>query len=275
MRRRVDKERVRRNFGAGAAAYEAATPVQAAMALRLLDLVRRRLPRPQRLLELGCGPGRLTAALCAAFPEADILACDLAPEMLAEARRRLPADGRLRLLLADAEYLSLALPPEARFDLVLSNATVQWFDEPVGGAARYLDRLVPGGLLALATFGPETFRELRESFAVAERELGLPPGQYLLPLPPPAAWQAGFARSRGLELHVETACQSFPGVRQFLAALQACGAGARGPAAAGRLGKALFLAMARHYLERFPAPGGGIVVTYQPLYLLAAPGPLA
>lgn len=92
----------------------------------------------QRILDLGCGDGRLTAELAATG--AEVVACDLSAEQAAAARARVPW-----VQVADAT----ALPyPDRSFDGVLSNAALHWMpaQEPVlSELARVLK---PGGRLA-------------------------------------------------------------------------------------------------------------------------------
>jgi SAM-dependent methyltransferase len=67
-----------------------------------------------RVLELGAGTGRATAAL--AQTAAKVVACDIAPELIALARHRLAHLPHVLLLVADMRELELA----ARFDLVVA-----------------------------------------------------------------------------------------------------------------------------------------------------------
>ena len=92
-----------------------------------------------RVLDLGAGTGKLTATLVAL--DADVIAVEPDPAMLAELRRALPA---VRALPGSAEALPL---PDASVDAVLAGNAMHWFDMDVAGPeiARVL---VPGGILA-------------------------------------------------------------------------------------------------------------------------------
>ncbi len=98
----------------------------------VLDLL---APVPgERILDLGCGDGALTLELVATG--AEVLGCDASAELLEAAR----AKG-LDVVLADGH----ALPFEAEFDAVFSNAALHWMtrpDEVIAGVARALR---PGG----------------------------------------------------------------------------------------------------------------------------------
>lgn len=86
-------------------------------------------PQPgERILDLGCGDGTLTAELAAHGIE--VVGCDASPELLEAAR----AKG-LETVLADGH----ALPFESEFDAVFSNAALHWMtrpDEVIAGVAR-------------------------------------------------------------------------------------------------------------------------------------------
>ncbi|MDQ3944770.1 MAG: methyltransferase domain-containing protein [Actinomycetota bacterium] len=76
----------------------------------------------ERVLDAGCGTGRVTEALLARLPEGQVVAVDASPSMLAEARTRL-GDDRVEYLLAD---LAQPLPLDAPVDAVFSSATFHW-----------------------------------------------------------------------------------------------------------------------------------------------------
>ena len=104
----------------------------------LLDLLS---PAPgERVLDLGCGTGHLTAEI--ADTGAAVVGVDRAAEMVGRARREYPS---LPFARADAR----ALPFDRAFDAVLSNAVLHWIDEAGQdeAAAAIHDALVPGGRL--------------------------------------------------------------------------------------------------------------------------------
>lgn len=102
-------------------------------------------PGARRILELGCGEGYSTERLAAAFPDAEIMAVDIAPNI-----GRLyagPAD-RVQFRIAYAE--DLAAESAGRFDLIVLTDVLHHVPGPLRasllGAARQL--LAPGGVLA-------------------------------------------------------------------------------------------------------------------------------
>jgi len=97
-----------------------------------------------RILDLGCGPGHITAFL--AERGADIEGADLSPEMIAEARARFPA-----LAFAVADMFALPHGAGSLAGIVAFYAIVHLPTAELGGALAELHRvLAPGGALALA-----------------------------------------------------------------------------------------------------------------------------
>jgi SAM-dependent methyltransferase len=126
------------SFGAAAAAYAEHRPDYAEAAIRwALEPVSTR--QPLRVLDLGAGTGKLTAALVDLG--AEVTAVEPDPAMLAELRRSLAS---VTALAGSAEAIPL---PDASIDAVLVGQAMHWFDldRAVPEIARVL---APGGVLA-------------------------------------------------------------------------------------------------------------------------------
>ncbi|MEJ0028028.1 MAG: trans-aconitate 2-methyltransferase [Rhizomicrobium sp.] len=96
---------------------------------------------PARVVDLGCGPGNSTALLRARWPQARIEGLDSSPDMLAQAKASgIAADW----LLADLA----AWTPSAPYDVVFSNATLQWLGDHEALLPRLLGFAKPGGTFA-------------------------------------------------------------------------------------------------------------------------------
>jgi len=108
-----------------------------------LDLVARvDLSAPRRIVDLGCGPGNSTAILKARWPEAEVTGLDSDADMLAAARRDHPG---IKFSAADiADWR-----PEQPYDLVFSNAALQWVGDHERLLPRLRDAVAPGGFLAV------------------------------------------------------------------------------------------------------------------------------
>ena len=100
-------------------------------------------PAPRRVVDLGCGPGNLTALLAERWPEATIEGVDASPEMIAEAVAR--QDDRLSFRVEDV--MRWAMPPDA--DVVVSNALLQWVPGHRDLLSRWAAELPGDGWLAL------------------------------------------------------------------------------------------------------------------------------
>jgi len=90
-----------------------------------VELVARVPGTPRTVVDLGCGPGHLTAVLRERWPQADVVGLDASPAMVARARDQ-NADPRARYELADVRDYAARRAPVAGADLVISNAALQW-----------------------------------------------------------------------------------------------------------------------------------------------------
>lgn len=161
----IDPRQVRRAFARAAASYDAHAVLQVEVGTRLrerLDLVAN---APGRVLDIGAGTGHGSAALRKRWPGAQVIALDLALPMLRVARRRAGWWKPFLRVCADARALPL---PARSADVLHSNLSVQWCDEPAALFAEFARVLKPGGLLLLSTFGPDTLCELRAAWAAAD-----------------------------------------------------------------------------------------------------------
>ncbi|WP_299538591.1 class I SAM-dependent methyltransferase [uncultured Streptomyces sp.] len=102
-----------------------------------------------RVLDLGAGTGTGTLALARAFEQAEIVAVDRSPEMLArldEKAARLGFADRVSTVAAD---LDTGWPPVGTFDLVWASASLHHMADPARTLKEILAALRPGGLLAV------------------------------------------------------------------------------------------------------------------------------
>ena len=112
-----------------------------------IDLANRIPARePQRVLDIGCGPGNSTRVLAERFPGARVMGVDSSPDMIGAAREKHPA---LRFEPCDAstELGGLGM----RFDVIFSNACIQWIPNHPALLEQMMALLNPGGVLAVQT----------------------------------------------------------------------------------------------------------------------------
>lgn len=104
---------------------------------------RLRPTKGERILDLGCGTGDLTARIAA--EGAETVGYDSSPDMIAEARRKYP---HLAFEVADGHTFH----GRGDFDAVFSNAALHWMTRPKAAARNIADALRPGGRF-VAEFG--------------------------------------------------------------------------------------------------------------------------
>jgi len=102
---------------------------------------------PARVVDLGCGPGNLTALLARRWPGATVSGVDASAEMIAAARRDVPgidfAVGDLRDWRAEPGGV----------DVLVSNATLQWLPDHLEVLTRLVGEVRPGGWFAMQVPG--------------------------------------------------------------------------------------------------------------------------
>jgi trans-aconitate 2-methyltransferase len=151
-----------------AASYERMSGPMEAMGREVLD--RLELVGDERVLDAGCGTGRVTAALVERLPRGEVVAVDGSPAMVEQARARLGDGVDVRV----ADLLDLELDPPV--DAILSAATFHWIADHDRLFANLLNVLRPGGRLAAQCGGAGNVAKLdaaartvgaREPFAAA------------------------------------------------------------------------------------------------------------
>jgi trans-aconitate 2-methyltransferase len=105
-------------------------------------LARIPLPAPSRVVDLGCGPGNSTELLVERWRQATVIGIDNSPGMLDQARKAHP-DWRWE------EHDVTRWQPAESFDVVYSNAALQWVGEHATLFPRLLKSVAPGGFLAV------------------------------------------------------------------------------------------------------------------------------
>ena len=102
---------------------------------------------PELVVDLGCGPGQLTATLASRWPQARVQGLDAAPEMVERAQQH--AGGRLSFAVTDLR----AWRPAQPVDVLVSNATLQWVPEHRALLPQLVHAVRPGGWFAFQVPG--------------------------------------------------------------------------------------------------------------------------
>jgi len=157
----IDKRQVERQFSRAAQTYDDAAAVQHQMSDNLLSLLTEALTEsPATILDFGCGTGYSLEQLMNKFPNTRVTGIDLSHSMLSKARYRVP---KANFVQSDMECFY----SNTDFDLVFSNASIQWCDlTAVLRSAKQC--LKPGGLFVYSSFGPGTHREIARAWNMAQ-----------------------------------------------------------------------------------------------------------
>jgi len=148
------KQGIARTFGRAAADYDRHAAFQRASGDELAAFL-----GPQQgksLLDAGCGTGWFSRVWQRAGNR--VIALDLSPVMLAEARRRESASA---YLVGDIEQLPLA---DSSLDICFSNLAVQWCDNLPGALAELYRVTRPGGVIAFSSLAEGSLAELTRAW---------------------------------------------------------------------------------------------------------------
>ena len=162
------KSVVARHFDAAAQSYKKANGLQQVVAERLLERMDYMALSPQIMLDMGSGPGTSSLLLQNAFRKAHILELDLSPAMLLESKRNdRKLFSRRSRISADAEQIAVRT---SSVDVVFSSLMLQWCDKPDAVFGEVERILKPNGLFIFSSFGPDTLKELRQSWQAVDNE---------------------------------------------------------------------------------------------------------
>lgn len=162
----LDKRLARLAFERAAATYDGAAVLQRQVNENMLARLEYIKTEPKLILDAGSGTGYGARKLKARYRPARLVEFDLAHAMLVRSRLSTPWWQR-RLVAPSAVCGDLEQLPfkSGRFDMVWSNLALQWvndLDQVLSSLHRVLR---PGGLFMFSTFGPDTLKELRATFA--------------------------------------------------------------------------------------------------------------
>lgn len=149
----IDKILIRNRFSKNLENYEENAKIQKKMAERLINFVENK--NPKTVLELGCGTGFLTRFVSERLGYEKYTAIDIVEECQLYINK---IDSKINFIAQDIEtYINES---EEKFDLIISNASLQWtenFEDTVNSLSKKLN---DNGELVFSTFGKENFREI-------------------------------------------------------------------------------------------------------------------
>lgn len=117
----------------------------------------------ERVLDAGCGSGRVTELLAARLPHGRVVALDGSPAMIEAARERLaPFGDRIEFVVAD---LGQPLPLTEPVDAILSTATFHWVPDHDALFANLAVVVRPGGRLVAQCGGVGNIASIQRALA--------------------------------------------------------------------------------------------------------------
>jgi trans-aconitate methyltransferase len=149
-------------FTWNAADYSRSSPAQQLWAQELVGKLG--LAGNERVLDIGCGDGKVTVAIAACVPEGSVTGIDNSPEMIRFAVEHYsPATHpNLTFALVDAGHLDFA----EEFDVVFSNAALHWIKDHQSLLAGIARGLCPGGRLLVQMGGKGNAAQVFEALTV-------------------------------------------------------------------------------------------------------------
>jgi malonyl-CoA O-methyltransferase len=158
---RFDKSQVRDAFDRAAHRYDHSAVLQQEVTERLLEKLDVVRIAPAWILDAGCGTGSALPGLAKRYSDAQLVALDISRNMLTQCAGHGGMFNRPMRVCADMEQLPFA---SDSFDLIFSSLSLQWCNDLDAAFNEAFRVLRPGGLYVFASFGPDTLKELRESW---------------------------------------------------------------------------------------------------------------
>lgn len=246
----INKSRIRQAFQKALKDYDRHALIQQKMTINLMAHLQDYLPNGSldSVLELGCGSGLLSTLLQKQISADYWLFNDLCDVRALLAEKLIqPFD----FSCGDAENF----PFSRQFDLIASASAVQWFHQPEAFIAHCKTGLKTNGLLAVATFGKDNLKEVRQITNIG------------LNYPTLSQWQTWLAKDFELLW-----CEDFKVILDFdtpldvLKHLKYTGVTATNQKNWTRKNLNGFIG---DYLSAFSMPSGKVRLTYHPLFFIA------
>jgi malonyl-CoA O-methyltransferase len=159
------KKEISNAFNKYATYYERVAKVQHEIGERLFERLQYLKIIPRLVLDLGCGTGIFTFLLKKHYPQAEVIGLDLAHAMLIQSKKK--QRWRCKWSLVNGDMLALPFA-DGVFDLVFANQVIHW-SQPLSAVIHELNRVMNSdGCLLFSTLGPDTFKELRQAWSLAD-----------------------------------------------------------------------------------------------------------
>ncbi len=162
------KADIAKSFNRSVKSYDNCAVIQNIVGERLserLDLV---IIEPEIIIDIGSGTGNFVRELQQRYKKKKVIGIDIADKMSAFANKQRKWLSKERYICADAEALPFT---DNSVDLVFSNLMIQWLPNPDQFFEDVQRVLKPGGLLMFTSFGPDTLKEIRQSWGQVDDKI--------------------------------------------------------------------------------------------------------
>ena len=152
----MNKELIKQRFKRKLNSYNENARIQKQMAERLINMIAASEEQVfNNILEIGCGTGLLTQLAVNKFQFSDYTALDIVSE----------CKDFIKNIHSEIDFVSSDIEEyikntDKTFDLILSNASLQWIENLPDFTEKIIGKLNHNGKLLFSTFGKENFREI-------------------------------------------------------------------------------------------------------------------
>jgi malonyl-CoA O-methyltransferase len=172
---------MKNNFNSHADSYDGHSYMQKVMAEKLFEYIKKTGAVFKSIFEIGCGTGHLSRLLYNYNPEILCLN-DISSNMIKVTQGKI---NNLKINFIESDFEEYKF--QSSFDLIASNAVIQWFKKLDKNFNKIHTGLKEAGIFAFAVFIKGTFTELIESFNLSYKQLGLPIETHVLDFHSPDA----------------------------------------------------------------------------------------
>ncbi len=152
---KIDKLLVKNRFAGSLNFYSAHATVQQNMAGHLISSLLHHTGNQhifETILEIGCGTGLLTREIARQLSCKQLLVNDLVPEC----KQYIESITPCKFIPGDIEHITIP----SGLELIISNATLQWLNNPARTLAKLASSLKTNGIVAIASFGTDNLHEI-------------------------------------------------------------------------------------------------------------------
>lgn len=153
---------IQRRFDRAATSFDSADFVHEVTREGLVARLEPLLLEPTTILDLGSATGATGRLLRKRFKRAHIVSLDLSQAMLKRGKKQKSWFSRASFVQGDASQLPFG---DGAFDVVVANQLLPWTPEPQAVFEEVARVLIPGGVFAFATLGPDSLREISRAWA--------------------------------------------------------------------------------------------------------------